>query len=115
MLVGIASGHRVNFAHNIADRQEVTTDGNGHSTAFDYNSKGAKTRETDALGHVTTFAYDANNAVTRETRTLTVNGAPQTVVTQYVCDANGNFVAEIDRAERRTTHRFFQIESIISE
>jgi YD repeat-containing protein len=53
-----AQGNRVDFAHDLTNRQEVTTDQRGNVTVRTYDARGNVLSITNALGQTTKFTYD---------------------------------------------------------
>ncbi|MEX2214849.1 MAG: Ig-like domain-containing protein [Phycisphaeraceae bacterium] len=52
------AGHRIEYEHDLAAKQEVVEDRKGAKTVTNYNENGFVTSITDALGNVTRFGVD---------------------------------------------------------
>lgn len=64
------AGHRIEYTHDLAAKQEVVEDRRGAKTVTNYNENGFITSIVDALGGVTRFAVDAVGNVLAETDAL---------------------------------------------
>lgn len=88
-------GNRIELAHSIGARQEVTRDAEGNPTVTEYDAAGRILEVTDALGGVTTRTYDAAG-----NETSTTNAVGDTVARTF--DARGNKLTETIAGETTT-------------
>lgn len=94
-----ADGNRIEFTHNIGDRQEIVKNRLGHIIVYDYDSSGNILQETDALGNVKKYTYDAHGNRTSETDALGNT-------TKYTYDEKGNMLTKTDPAGNTYTYTY---------
>jgi RHS repeat-associated protein len=82
-----SAGNRIEYTHNIGDRQEIVTDRLGNQTVMFYDDRGNVLSKTDPMAYTTTYTYDQQDNILSETDALNNT-------TTYTYDAYNNKTSE---------------------
>jgi RHS repeat-associated protein len=94
-----ASGHIIEYGHDVAGRQEVITDRLGGVRVLEYDERGLVVRETDPSGKVTSRTFDAAGNRTTET-------SPQGETTTWTYDGRRNVTSIKDHRGATTSFTY---------
>ena len=83
-----AKSEKTSYTYNCDGTVATQKDAREVLTQYAY-AGGLLQSVTDGLGNITSYTYDANGNQKTETRTRTVDGVPETLVTSYEYDGNG--------------------------
>ena len=86
-----SEGNRIEFDHDISNRQEVIKDRNGNVTINSYDEEGNIIKVTDPYGNVSTTEYDKNHNITKRTDAAGNE-------TQFTYNKDGNLTRKVTGA-----------------
>ncbi|HEY7511050.1 MAG TPA: RHS repeat-associated core domain-containing protein [Vicinamibacteria bacterium] len=102
-----ARGEVIEYARDVAGRQEVVTDRLGQVRVLEYDDRGNVVRETDPRGKVTTRTFDARNNRLTETN-------PQGETTTWTYDARDNIASVTDHRGAKTSWTYDALGQVLT-